>query len=472
MFRDYFKEEFVPSDEVTQERTKAEILIYSEYQSQPPKKNIKQGKQMKISTLKIAAFFIVAVILQVVRLDAAQPNIIYFLIDDAGWNDVGYHGGGVITPNIDQLAAQGAKLEHFYVYYDCSPTRAILMTGRYPIRYGLYGALAQDTTKGVPATEWMIGQSLRDVGYQTAQLGKWHLGDYYPEFLPMSRGFDHEYGCYGGRIDYNTHYSPTGKLDWHRDQVLLTESGYSTTLIGNEAVRLIQNRDKARPIYLYVPFNAVHSPSGAPKQYVDLYPSTFPRLHVAQAMSGIDDAIGHVVNVLQQENMLQNTVIICSSDNGGTSDASCYPLRGYKHTLYDAGFRVPAFVYWQGVVPPGTVIDSVMHGVDWFPTILSLAGANPNVPNPLDGLNIWPTITQGAPSPHADVLLEARGGGNGALIQWPWKIIMGQVPGGELYNLQNDPSETTNVANQYPDTLKNLNTRLKYYASQAVRPLQ
>src|SRR3954453_19167812 len=183
---------------------------------------------------------------------ADRPNIVFFLIDDLGWSDVGFHGGEIKTPNIDKLAAAGARLEAFYVQPVCSPTRAALMTGRYPMRHGLQvGVVRPWAQYGLPLDERTLPQALKDAGYETAICGKWHLGHVRPEYLPTHRGFLHQYGHYNGAIDYFTHVRDGG-VDWHRGDHARQDEGYPTHLVAREAVRIIEKRDPKKPLFLYV----------------------------------------------------------------------------------------------------------------------------------------------------------------------------------------------------------------------------
>ena len=189
----------------------------------------------------------------------AKPNIVFILADDLGYADVGWHGGEIKTPNLDKLANGGAKLEQFYVQPVCSPTRAAFMTGRYPMRHGLQvGVVRPWAQYGLPLDERTLPQALKEAGYETAITGKWHLGHFQPEYLPTRRGFDHQYGHYNGALDYFTHIRDEG-FDWHKDDKVNRDEGYSTHLLATEAARLIRERDKKKPLFLYVPFNAVHA---------------------------------------------------------------------------------------------------------------------------------------------------------------------------------------------------------------------
>src|SRR6201993_183436 len=184
-----------------------------------------------------------------------KPNVVYIVSDDQGWKDVGYHGSDIKTPNIDKLAADGTRLEQFYAQPMCTPTRAALMTGRYPFRYGLQTlVIPSDFTYGLPTDEWLLPQALKEAGYQTAIIGKWHLGHADKKYWPRQRGFDYQYGPMIGELDYFTH-SEHGVLDWFRDNEPVTEEGYTTTLLGEDAVKYINAQDSKTPFYLYLTFN-------------------------------------------------------------------------------------------------------------------------------------------------------------------------------------------------------------------------
>jgi arylsulfatase A-like enzyme len=194
-----------------------------------------------------------------------QPNIVYIVADDLGWKDVGFHGSDIKTPHLDALAANGAKLDDFYAQPMCTPTRAALMTGRYPMRYGLQTAvIPQGHTYGLALDEWLLPQALKEAGYETAIVGKWHLGHADPKYWPLQRGFDYQYGPLIGEIDYFTH-KVDGKVDWYRNNEVVEEEGYSTTLLGDDAVRLIEDHNPNTPLFLYLAFNAVHTPYQAPR---------------------------------------------------------------------------------------------------------------------------------------------------------------------------------------------------------------
>lgn len=419
-----------------------------------------------------------------------KPHIVIFIADDLGWKDVGYHGSEIKTPHIDQLAKDGVQLEQFYVQPLCSPTRSSLMTGRYPIRQGLQlGVILPHAQYGLPLEERTLPQALKKAGYRTVIIGKWHLGSYKPEYLPLQRGFDYHYGHYLGAIDYFTHTRLDG-LDWHRNGKPVREEGYTTNLLANEAVKIISEHDPSQPLFLYVPFNAVHAPVQAPQEYIDGYQHiTDSNRRIYAAMTTcMDEAIGRTLEALAKRGMADNTLVLFSSDNGGftkSGGANNDPLRKGKGTLYEGGIRVPALARWPGKLKEGSVVKEPLHIVDWYPTLLKLAGASLEQTLPLDGMDAWPTIALGKPSPHKEILHNVLPGLTcGALRQGDWKLVIEEnkqkgknknkatTRPVELFNIAQDPSERTNLADQYPDKVKELMERLTYYEKAAVPPQQ
>src|SRR5215471_14183411 len=227
---------------------------------------------------------------------ALRPNIVYILADDLGQADVGFHGSDIKTPTIDKLAQNGARLEQFYAQPMCTPSRAALMTGRYPLRYGLQTMVIPSAgTYGLATDEWLLPQALKETGYETAIIGKWHLGHAKREYWPRQRGFDYQYGPLLGEIDYFTHEAH-GRRDWFRNNKPVNETGYVTTLLGVDAVRLIRQHDPKKPLFLYLAFTAPHAPYQAPKEYLDRYTniSDPARRAYAAMISCMDDEIGKV----------------------------------------------------------------------------------------------------------------------------------------------------------------------------------
>jgi arylsulfatase A-like enzyme len=419
-----------------------------------------------------------------------RPHIVYIVSDDQGWKDVGYHGSDIKTPNIDRLAQGGARLEQFYAQPMCTQTRAALMTGRYPFRYGLRSAvIPSGGTYGLATDEWLLPQALREAGYFTALVGKWHLGHADRKYWPRQRGFDYHYGALVGEIDYFTH-SAHGQKDWFRDDRTVVEEGYVTQLLGADAVRLISTYDKKAPLFLYLAFTAPHAPYQAPQPYLDRYAhiADTTRRAYAAMITAVDDEIGKVAKALEQRGMRQNTIIVFHSDNGGNvlamfsgeMDASHLKLpadngsfRGGKGLLYEGGTRVLALVNWPGRIKSGTVFDQPMHVVDMFPTLAGLAGVSvAGRPKPLDGLNMWPAIAQGAPSPRTEVVYSIEPYRAG-VRQGDWKLVWRttlptQV---ELFNLKQDPAEKANLAQQHPQRVAELEQRVELLSRDAARPL-
>jgi arylsulfatase A-like enzyme len=430
-----------------------------------------------------------------VAAEPSRPNILLILADDLGYADVGFHGSEIETPHLDSLAASGARLEQFYVQPVCSPTRAALMTGRYPMRHGLQvGVIRPWAQYGLPLEERTLAQGLKEAGYETALCGKWHLGHFERDYLPTRRGFDHQYGHYNGAIDYFTHQRDGGH-DWHRDDQVCYDQGYSTFLLADEAVRLIRGHDAATPLFLYLPFNAVHAPHQVPPRYVEPYAHLpEPRRTYAGMVAAMDEAIGRVLAALEEKGMRRNTLIVFSSDNGGPNPdkvTSNGLYRAGKGTLHEGGVRVAALAAWEGRITPGTVVNQPLHIVDLYPTLLKLAGARLEQKLAMDGRDAWPTIAEGKPSPHEEILLNAAPA-SGAILVGPWKLVIrGEVataedqdtsrkPHGkrgkalrepiELFNLAEDPYEKENLASKQPDKVEQLRVRYEQLASQAVPP--
>ena len=425
---------------------------------------------------------------------AERPHILFILADDLGWGDVGFHGSQIQTPALDALAASGARLEQFYVQPVCSPTRAALLTGRYPIRHGLQvGVVRPWAQYGLPLEERTLPDALREAGYATAVCGKWHLGHHQPAYLPTRRGFDHQYGHYNGALDYFTQVRDGGH-DWHRDDRACYEQGYCTFLLADEAVRLIRRHDPQAPLFLYLPFNAVHSPFQVPEKYLEPYAQMKePRRTYAGMVTAMDEAIGQVVAALDENKMRRDTLIIFASDNGGPAPgrvSSNGPYRDGKGTLYEGGVRVVAFAAWEGHVEPGSVVEEPLHMVDWYPTLLKLAGASLDQKLPIDGRDAWPTSVEGRPSPHEEILLNAAPK-SGAILVGQWKLVINGSIGTaeaqalpakpragqqdaeeliELFNLGEDPHEKENLAAGNPDKVRQLRARYEALARQAVGP--
>lgn len=419
--------------------------------------------------------------------DAPRPNIIYIVADDLGYADTGYQGSSIPTPSLDELAKTGAELTNFYVQPMCTPTRAALMTGRYPLRYGLQtGVIPGAGIYGLAADEYLLPQMLKDAGYQTAMVGKWHLGHADANMWPLQRGFDSFYGATVGEIDHFTHESH-GVLDWYRGNQTVTEEGFDNILLGDEAVKVIEAHDGKEPLFLYLAFTAPHTPYQAPQDYLDRFPGiAAPNARAYAAMvSLLDDQVGRVVKALDEKGMRDNTLIVFHSDNGGVADAlfagdtkvegalpaSNAPLRAGKGTLFEGGTKVAALANWPGHVSPGQH-DGLMHVVDMLPTLADIAGGSTAKSKPLDGMDVWPVIADGAASPRTEIVYNVEPLA-GAVREGNWKLVWKATlpPALELFDLGSDPGEAKNLAADFPDRVASLQARIVELATQMTPPL-
>lgn len=420
---------------------------------------------------------------------APRPNVVYIVSDDQGWKDVGFHGADIRTPTIDALANGGAKLERFYSEPMCTPARAALMTGRYPHRYGLQTLVIPSAASyGLATDEWLLPQALKDAGYRTAIVGKWHLGHADRKYWPNQRGFDYQYGPLLGEIDYFSH-SAHGTRDWFRNGKPVAEKGYVTELLGRDAVKLIEGHDPATPLFLYLAFTAPHSPYQAPAEYLDRYADVADpaRRAYAAMITAMDDEIGRVLAALEKRGMRENTLVVFQSDNGGprsakftgevdmsksTIPADNGPFRDGKASLYEGGTRVVALANWPGHIAPGSVVARPIHVVDMYPTLAGLAGATLGKNKPLDGTDVWPALGDGKPSPRDEVVYDVEPF-RAAVSAGDWKLVwQATLPSQvELFDLANDPGETTNLAERNPAKVAELRQRIETMAREAVPPL-
>ena len=418
-----------------------------------------------------------------------QPDIVFFLIDDLGFADCGFNGGKEIkTPNIDRLAQSGAIIENHYVQPVCSPTRSTLMTGRYPTHTGVYTIVSPGAGWGLPLAERTLADALRSAGYRTALTGKWHLGEFEKAYQPNARGFDHQYGHFFGMLDYFTH-ERMNKLDWYRNGEPLKEEGYTTHLIAKEACKVIATGDQSKPLFLYVPFNGVHSPFQVPDSYLKPYAHLKGnRQKLAGMLAAVDEAIGQIEEALRKAGRLENTLIVFSSDNGGPPPGDNTPLRDFKGSIFEGGTRAAAFATWPGRIPAGQRIRQPMHMVDWYPTLIKQAGGSLEQKLPVDGLDVWPMLTKQAASPHDAILsVSTQGPSRAAVRMGEWKLIVdggaadvalpgkkkgkkaaGKYESVALYDLSADPSEAKNLAEAQPERVKAMRARLAELLKDAV----
>jgi arylsulfatase A-like enzyme len=349
-------------------------------------------------------------------------------------------------------------------------------------------------TYGLATDEWTLPQSLKEPGYKTLMVGKWHLGHADRRYWPQNRGFDYFYGNIVGEVDYFTR-ERGGLIDWQRNGTFLKEQGYYTTLIGNDAVRLIDQQDGKQPFFLYFASLASHAPYQAPPSAIEEYKSVAdPLRRTYSAMTtSLDVQVGRIVAELDKKGLRENTMILFASDNGGATSglfaqgaksneerdkeqggieqgqkapASNAPLSGGKGSLREGGVRVAAFVNWPAKLKP-RVVTEPLDMVDVMPTLLALAGAKGSPDHPFDGKDMWTTIADGAPSPHDDILINVEAF-RGAVRKGDWKLIkIALLPEKtQLFNLVKDPGETMNVAAENPEIVKDLEARLLVYAKE------
>lgn len=412
-----------------------------------------------------------------------KPNIVVIVADDLGWNAVGYHNERIRTPNIDQrLVKAGIELDNFYVCPMCSPTRAGLMTGRYPIRYGCARAvIPPQRDYGVPTDEVMLSEALAKCGYKNrGAFGKWHLGHRRRKWLPLSRGFTEFYGCYNGAIDYFTH-KRAGQLDWHHNWDSSYDKGYATDLIAEKAAAFIQrSADQDAPFFCYVPFNAPHAPFQASPKYQQMYADVKDKnLRTYYGMiTAMDDGIGKILDAIDDKGVAENTLVWFFSDNGGVGRfrTNNLPLKGSKLTTYEGGVRTVAAVRYPAGYMTETKITAPMGYIDVLPTLLSLIGADPETVGckRLDGVDMNPILTGKTKEP-VDRCLYFYFGQKGpqdemiAVICEKWKLVVtgpdisnGITQKNEvmLYDIQDDPNEKVNMASGNPSSVEKLGKKL------------
>jgi arylsulfatase A-like enzyme len=356
------------------------------------------------------------------------------------------------------------------------------------MRHGLQVGVVRPWAEfGLPLDERTLPQALREAGYHTAIFGKWHLGHARPEFLPTRRGFDRQYGHYNGALDHFTHVRDGG-FDWHRDDKVCRDEGYTTTLIARETVQFINGQDASKPFFAYVPFTAVHAPLQVPEEYKKPYSHLGERRAIyAGMLAALDEAVGQIVSAVDARGWRTNTLILFSTDNGGPNPkvlSSNAPFRAGKGSVYEGGVRACAFANWPGKISANTVVNTPLHIVDWYPTLLKLAGAKLEQKLPVDGRDCWPAIGEGKKT-RTEVLINASPR-QGALRLNDWKLVVnGEVQTAdededqephagsdkiELFNLAEDPSETKNLALDHPDKARELRARYDTLARQQIPP--
>jgi arylsulfatase A-like enzyme len=420
----------------------------------------------------------------------SHPNILYILADDLGWADLSLHGSPVRTPCIDQLAREGVELLQHYVCPMCTPTRASLLTGRHPGRFGPHATVPSNAPV-LPDGYATLATVLRDAGYDTGLFGKWHLGSD-PRFGPNQYGFNTAYGSLAGGIDPYNHRYKRGEFSvtWHRNGRLVEERGHVTDLIVREAREWIESRD--RPWFCYVPFTAVHVPVKPTQEWLARYtPEHFDDnaakdvsfKKYAAYTSHMDEGIGRLLESLERTCRRENTIVVFSSDNGAINDCPLHgtdrypgwqeayprlgsnaPFRGVKAQLYEGGIRTPTVVSWRGTLSPGTM-DHPVQVTDWMPTFAGLAGAELRHDPRYDGRDIGPLLTGEETAPAARRLYwNFQGGRHLAVRHGDWKLIAHNTDEStrhELFDIGSDPYEENDLATSCPEKVRELSQMIE-----------
>ncbi len=438
-------------------------------------------KKMNSFVWKLSVLSIVFACPDVHGAEATSPNIVVILADDLGWNAVGYHNNEIKTPNIDRLCSEGVELDNFHVSPMCSPTRAGLMTGRYPIRFGLARSVIPPWRDfGLPTDEVTLAQALGKAGYEKRGVfGKWHLGHSRLKWLPTQRGFTHFTGCLNGAIDYFT-LERDGERDWHDNNEASSATGYATNLIGEAASEFIkQSAADDKPFFCYVPFTAPHSPFQALEKDLARYShikNETKRTYYAM-ISVMDDEIGRILQSIDDAGIRDNTIVWFFSDNGGVAEIkdNNKPLRGAKLTTYEGGVRAVACVRYPKKFAPAKMTQPTAF-IDVMPTLLSLAGVTPDDAGckPLDGFDLSPLLSGGVRElPTRDLYFYHGQSGEDqeptAIIADNWKLVVkgpslvnGMKPEHEvsLFRITSDPNESLDVATENLPIVNALSQRL------------
>lgn len=426
------------------------------------------------------------------KAQAKPPNIIVIVADDLGYADIGVHGSKDIpTPNIDSLAKSGVRFTDAYVSGPyCSPTRAGLMTGRYPQRFGhefnILDHRGAHRDVGLPISESTIADRLKSAGYNTAVLGKWHLGST-PRFQPLERGFDEFFGFLHGAHPYmSPTHSESNPLYDGKKTVL--EPAYLTDVLADRSVDFIK-RKRTQPFFLYLAFNAVHTPMESTERYMARFAHIGDerRRTYAAMLSAMDDGIGRTLAALREQNLEENTLIFFFSDNGGPTiygginGSSNAPLKGSKRTTWEGGIRVPFIVQWKGRIAGGKTYSQPVIQLDVLPTALASAGIKLPPKSNLDGVNLLPFLAGKSGRPHD--MLYWRLGGILALRKGDWKLVkmtetgfqeepsaLKDLSGLDLYNLKDDIGETKNLASQNPKKVKEMAAAWQLWTKSLAKP--
>ncbi|KAL3843147.1 hypothetical protein ACJMK2_021099 [Sinanodonta woodiana] len=434
---------------------------------------------------------------------ARPPHIVLIVADDLGWNDVGWHNPQIYTPNLDKMAQNGVILNSSYVQPICTPTRNSLMTGFYPYHTGLQHFVILDDIPGyIPSNFTTLPQKLKQLGYSTHMVGKWHLGYCNWKYTPTYRGFDSFMGYYNGREGYYNHKEGTGyDFRLNEDVHYPTHGEYSAHTFAKRAIDILNSVDPQKEsLFLYLPFQSVHEPLEVPEKYENIYShiQNKERRTYCGMVSAMDEAVGNITTVLRERGFMDNLLLVFTSDNGGNFQygANNLPLRGNKNTLWEGGTKGAAFVYSETLLKKTNYENTeMMHAVDLFPTLLHVAGG---IPDPgIDGMNMWPTISENKSSPRTEFIYNIDEiDKNAAIRVGDYKLIEGspgqsndwyplptrevdvqQEDSGDsfsadteyqLFDIKNDPTEHFDISEKYPDVVDRLKKRLEEYKKSLV----
>jgi len=417
--------------------------------------------------------------------DPAKPNIVYLLADDLGWSDISTHPGGSIpTPNIDRLFKQGVELRNFMGWCVCSPTRAMLLTGRHPLRVGT----GPETGGELEKAETTIAEGFKAHGYRTGVFGKWHNGEdpdtaefraaHAEAFKAMpnkslksglganEHGFDEAWVYYGGGADYFTRRNSGGKGPvswWHNREYRPQDAGYTEDFIVQHAMEFIRD-NKEKPFFCYVPFHIVHAPlqaKDADLKGVDPKVTDKTKRTYAAMVQALDKNVGAILNELDRLGLRDNTIVVFTSDNGATQDGSNLPFRGGKHSIFEGGTHLPTVIHWPNGKATSRTWDGLCGALDMFPTLMAMADLKMPETRPLDGKNIWPSLRANTASPVESYYWAWRN--EDAIRTADWRMHR-FFDHNELYDISADISETKNVANEHPDVVKSLTAKLTTWA--------
>lgn len=435
--------------------------------------------------IKLLLALIALSIAAVLSSHAAPPNVVYMLADDLGWSDISAHPGGTIkTPNIDRLFKQGVELRNFVGWCVCSPTRAMLLTGRHPFRVGTGpetgGELARDETT--------IAEGFKANGYRTGVFGKWHNGDdpdtpeyraaFAEAFKPMpnkklqgglganEHGFDEAWVYYGGGADYFTRRTVGGRGPvswWHNREFRAQDAGYTEDFIVQHAMDFIKE-NKDGPFFCYVPFHIVHAPLQAKEadlKDVDPQVTGATKRTYAAMVHALDKNVGNILAELDKLGLRDNTIVVFTSDNGATKDGSNLPFRGGKHSVFEGGTHLPTVMHW----PNGKVVEGAWDGLcgalDMFPTLMAMADLKMPETRPLDGKNLWSAMRDKTASPVESYYWSWHDEDAIRTDDWRMHRFFNHS---ELYNIRNDIGETKNVADANPEVVKSLTAKMNAWA--------